>query len=151
MSKSIKELFESVDIAHKGWDVAVGLVTVASPFLIPSKKLAMFMAAGALAGGLLGYYFCVSNWAGKGRELCLNHRKTYWTAIPLAMVPAVILYSLLQPTVAKWTVSLEQINNVLLDVVPVVNGFLGFFTGMISYALVGAITISSPKLWVAKP
>jgi hypothetical protein len=151
MAKSVKELLESVDSAHKGWSAVMGLATAASPFLIPSKRLATFMAAGALVGGLLGYYFCISNWSGKGRDRCLGHRKNYWVVIPFAICPAVILYALLQPAVAKWSSAFLQINSFLLDVMIFVNLSMALFTAIVAYALVASIAISSPKLWEHTP
>ena len=76
---------------------------------------------------------------------CLNMLKNYLLQIPFGMLFSGALYMLLLPDVAKWADLLERINSFLLDVIVIVDALIALGVGIVCYALVGAITISSPN------
>lgn len=148
----IKKILEVVDGIQKVIDLAVLLASLFLPFLaINSTTLRWCMFAGAFVGGVLGYYFTVTRWGGKGPGECLKRRTIYIVYTVAALLITAAMIAVLRPEAAELSRATIAIREFFLRTgfLPNVIAFAGALGSI--YWLVGAITLSSSKLWTTQP
>ena len=148
MFDQIKKLYEAVDGLNKLFDALFCMVSILVPLgIFASQTLGYFTAAGGFLGAVLGYYFTVTQWAGKGRDLCLRRRMLYsilvWPPLALAVATLVVL----EPEIAARAHFMKAIREFLLSAMILPNLIIGLAAFFVLYFLVGAITLNSSKLW----
>ena len=143
----LKKLWEAVDNAQKSW---TAVVLVLGPLLmrvgVRSESMRWALVTALFLGCALGYWFTVAKWSGRGRDACLRRRSWYfWLCLISSLVIVAMLLTLEPDTARSW--HLEKVRDVLIssNFLPNAIGFLGVFFG--TYFLVGAIVLSSPRLW----
>lgn len=143
----VKRVFAVVDAIYTIVDVVALLGIIFLPFNITtSDTLRGFIAGFGILGGVLGYFLTVTAWAGRGKTKSLQRRNTYlfifWFPVILFLGTLVAL----RPDVAIKYPSVRPIREFLLTAMPLANFMIGIGAGVASFFLVGAITLSSPKL-----
>lgn len=148
MLEQVKKLFEAVDLVHKTLDAIAWVAAMVLPLaIISSQTIRYLMGAGAFVGGMLGYYLTVSRWAGQGREVCLHRRNAYFGFLWLPLVVVVITFLVLEPDIAARNLFLRDLRELLLNAMLLPNLIISLGTLFMSFFLIGAITLNSPKLW----
>ncbi len=143
----LKELWDAVDSAQKGWVGVAAVVSFVLPiFGVRSPKMTRVIEIAVFAGLVLGYLFTVTGWAGRGKTKCLKRRKVYLLLFWFPLLLVVAMLAVLEPDLAI-ALSLQKLHGLLVSssILPILIAFLGVFFGI--YLLVGAILLSSPKVW----
>ena len=143
----IKRVFGVVGAIYTVVDVVALMGIVFLPFDITSSKtLQGFIATFGILGGVLGYFLTATAWAGKGKPKCLRQRNLYLVIFCLSLSIFIGTLVILRPQVAMEYLLARKIREFLLRAMPLPNFIVGISAGAASFFLVGAITLSSPRL-----
>ena len=145
--RRLKELWDAVDSAQKGWAGVAAVVSFVLPTVgVRSQKMTLVFEIAVFAGLVLGYLFTVSRWAGEGKARCLRRRKVYLSIVWIPLLLIIAMLVILEPDLAI-ALSAQNIHGLLVSssTLPNLFAFAGGFYG--TYLLIGAIVLSSPKVW----
>jgi hypothetical protein len=148
---SLKAYAESVDSLQKLASAALPLAgALASLLVIGSRTLAIVMAVVAILAGGLGFYFTIGAHAGRQRGPCLKLKNWYvlWSICGILFTVAILLVA--DPDFVKVGSLFERIRELLLSTMLLLNFFVAAGVFIFVYFLVGAIVLSSPKLWTSE-
>jgi hypothetical protein len=147
--EKLKELWDKIDSARKGWALVVAIVSALVPLVgVRSGKMIVTAEVAVFLGASLSYVLTVSKWAGRPRQQCLNRRKSYLGTFWLPALLVLGMLFILEPDVAKAT-STQRIRDLLISssFLPNLIAFVGICLTV--FLVVGAILLSSPTLWAS--
>jgi hypothetical protein len=147
----LKAYAESVDSLQKVASILLPLCSaVASVLIVGSRTLGIVMAIAALFAGALGFYFTIGAHGGRQRGPCLKLRNWYamWSVLGIAFTLIVLL--LTDPDFAKIASGFEGVRELLFSSMLLLNVLVAAGVFVFVYFLVGAILLSSPRLWTSE-
>jgi len=123
-------------------------VLVFAPWPITtSETLRIWLASGAIIGGILSYVLTTNLWAGKSREARRSAAKKYLGLCVVSYVVLVIIpIVLLRPLLAMKYHLVRELRNFLLEAMPLPNLIVSLGSLLACYFLIGAILVSSKQL-----
>lgn len=142
-----KNFFDAVNTLNQiKAAVATFLVELLPALFTSSRTLHHVIAGAAVFGTLLGYYFTVSRFAGKGRRRCLRWRTGFVLASFGSLVVLVSNLVILKPAMKKHVPVLEGIREFLVDA-DLTNITVGIGALLTAYFVVSAVTLNASELW----
>jgi len=124
----------------------LGIAALLPFYVTTSKTLRQFIVVFGIIGGVLGYYFTATGWAGKKRAKCLRRRNLYLAILWFPFVIFLGTLVVLSPQFVMKYPPLESIREFLIVTSPLHNFIVGLAAAFALYLLIGAITLSSSKL-----
>jgi len=151
MFAHLKQIVILVTLIYTVLDVVALLGIILPPFTITtSKTLRGFIVGFGVLGGVLGYFFTATAWAGKARARRLHRRNVYLAIFCFPFLVFLGTLVVLRPEMAMKYPLVEHIREFLITAGPLPNFIVGFGVFLASYLLIGAITLNSPKLSQSK-
>lgn len=150
--EDIKKLFETLGLS--GSLVNIGSLAVGATFLpdiTTSPTLHAYIRVAVVIGGVLGPYFTLTKYAGRGRDICVKaRRKLVWIAIlPLCLF--VFMIVLTEGQLVRHIPSLISARDFFLDLPVLSNLVVGLAIGFGAFLLMGAFVLSWPGVWDTVP
>jgi hypothetical protein len=143
----LKQIYELVGLKITIADViaTVGAGGV-SAWFAPTDVLCVFMAVGAVMGGILGYVFTAVNWKNVAAET--RKRRAVWLLVRFILGVVLLIFTLATIGVgwAELSTTIATIRRVLIAEDIVINALIAIEAGLVVYHLVAMVTILSPSL-----
>jgi hypothetical protein len=144
--EALKQLWEAVEKAQKAWAIIALVVAEALQAIgIGSSSMRHVVAAAIIAGAVLGFFFTVSRFRGRGAVTCGRAARRYIWIFWLPCIVVILMFLLLEPDTMK-TLGLEKLFGFLIRsaFLPNLIAFFCAFAAM--YLLIGTIVLRSSRL-----